>query len=106
MSLRKTCNRYRPYSNCVTLRGQLTNWTSEDIVKVATQNIETIIDPIKDEIGGETKWEKLEVEKETEIDGIFEFGHIGDSLNKDESDKNNTSKPNKEQSDDYEWVKL
>ena len=94
MGLRKTRAHYRPYSNCVTLRGQLANWTSEDIVEVAKKNIEEIIEPIRDELGQETSWQEIEVENiaattsanEPEMDGIFEFGSIGDSLGKKENE--------------------
>lgn len=103
MGLRKTSNQYRPYSNCVTLRGQLANWTSADIVEVATKNIETIIEPIRGEITGETMWDEIE-ESENKDENFSnttdEFGTIGDSLLKEED--------NKEEQEDYgyEWCKL
>lgn len=59
MSLRKVCDQYRPYSNCVTLKGQLSNWTSEDIIQVATDNIEQIIEPIRSELAEQTIWNDI-----------------------------------------------
>lgn len=104
MGLRKVCNQYRPYSNCVTLRGQLSNWTSEDIVEVATKNIETIIEPIRGELAEQTIWDEIEKEDNAETqlpDGVTEFGNIGDSL-KDEEYQWETMK----EEESYEWHKL
>ena len=89
MGLRKICNQYRPYSNCVTLRGQLSNWTSEDIIEVATKNIETIIEPIRDELAEQTNWDKIGSSSDTGDtlpDGMVEFGSIGDSLKEENYD--------------------
>lgn len=102
MALRKVCNQYRPYSNCVTLRGQLANWTSEDIVALATQNIETIIQPIRDELAEQTIWDEI---GKKENDGGFEsdedigFGSIGDSEKEDEGKEENKE-------ENYEWEEL
>ena len=82
MGLRKVCDQYRPYSNCVTLKGQLTNWTSEDIVEVATKNIDTIIEPIRSELEGETNWSSID-----------DSQNSGDTGNQDGN----------QQGDDYEW---
>jgi hypothetical protein len=117
MALRKVCNKYRPYSNCVTLRGQLANWTSEDIVAIATKNIETIIEPIRDELAEQTVWDdidKSEVSGGQESDSDMGFGSIGDSLkeeeNKDEGyDWEQLLAPAKEEEKqvaNYEWRKL
>lgn len=108
MGLRKVCDQYRPYSNCVTLRGQLSNWTSEDIVEVAKKNIETIIEPIKGELVEQTIWDKIGETGSGDTgatlpDGVVEFGSIGDSL-KDEEYQWEMIKEEKEES--YEWSKL
>ena len=103
MGLRKVCNQYRPYSNCITLRGQLSNWTSEDIVEVATKNIETIIEPIRGELTGQTIWDEIEKSNggDNQLpEGITDFGSIGDSL-KDEEHELEQMKE-----DSYEWCKL
>lgn len=87
MGLRKVCDKYRPYSNCVTLRGQLSNWTSEDIVEVATKNIETIIEPIRKELAEQTIWDEIEKGENGDVllpDDVTEFGSIGDSLKEEE----------------------
>ena len=107
MGLRKVCDQYRPYSNCVTLRGQLSNWTSEDIVEVATKNIETIIEPIRGELAEQTIWDEIEKGESSDTqlpDGITEFGNIGDSL-KDEDYQWEAMKEEKEE-ESYEWRKL
>ena len=103
MGLRKVCDQYRPYSNCVTLRGQLSNWTSEDIVEVATKNIETIIEPIRGELAEQTIWDEIEKGESNDVqlpEGVTEFGNIGDSL-KDEDYQWETMKE-----ESYEWRKL
>lgn len=91
MALRKVCPQHRPYSNCVTLSGVLSNWTSEDIVDVATKNVETIIAPIRDDLAEQTVWKDIDASSDLTdgSDGVLEFGSIGDSL--DGKD------------DDYEW---
>lgn len=68
-------------TNYLTLRGKLSNWTSEDIVKVARDNIETIIEPIKEQIGEQTYWNTIgssnnsnETNKESLV---LEFKSIG-----------------------------
>ena len=107
MGLRKVCDKYRPYSNCVTLRGQLSNWTSEDIVEVATKNIETIIEPIRKELAEQTIWDEIEKGENGDAllpDGDTEFGSIGDSL-KEEEYEWEAMKEEKEE-DSYEWYKL
>lgn len=104
MGLRKVCDQYRPYSNCVTLRGQLSNWTSEDIVEVATKNIETIIKPIRGELAEQTIWDEIEKGENSDTqlpDGVTEFGSIGDSL-KDEEYEWEQMK----EEESYEWRKL
>lgn len=50
MGVKKVCCQCHPYLNCVTLKGQLSNWTSEDVVAIATENIETIIAPIRNDL--------------------------------------------------------
>lgn len=94
MGVRKVCPQYRPYSNCVTLKGQLVNWTGEDIIKVASENIDAILEPVKDELAEQTVWNDIDASSELTdgSDGVLEFGSIGDSM----SDKN----------DDYEWEVL
>ena len=89
MSLRKICNQCRPYSNCVTLRGQLANWTGEDIVKIATENIERIIEPIRGDLAEQTIWGEIE-----DKGGVIEFGNVDI---KDSQNKND---------DSYEWENL
>ena len=91
MGVRKVCPQYRPYSNCVTLKGQLVNWTSEDVIKVASDNIETIIAPIRDDLAEQTIWNDIDASSNLTdgSDGVLEFGSIGDSLNSKD--------------DDYEW---
>lgn len=105
MGLRKTSNQYRPYSNCVTLRGQLANWTSEDIVEVATKNIETIIEPIRDELAEQTIWDKIGESDgntgSTLPDGMVEFGNIGDSVKDEDYEWEELKEP-----EDYVWQKL
>lgn len=104
MGLRKVCDQYRPYSNCVTLRGQLSNWTSEDIVEVATKNIETIIEPIRGELAEQTIWDEIEKNEgsDTQLpDGVTEFGNIGDSLKDDEYQWEIMK-----EEENYEWHKL
>lgn len=104
MGLRKVCNQYRPYSNCVTLRGQLSNWTSADIVEVATKNIETIIEPIRGELAEQTIWDEIEKGENGDTslpDGVTEFGSIGDSL-KDDEYQWETMK----EEESYEWFTL
>ena len=105
MGLRKVCNQYRPYSNCVTLKGQLSNWTSEDIVEVATKNIETIIKPIRNELAEQTIWDNIGSSNngETQLpDGVTEFGNIGDSL----KDENDYQWETMKEEESYEWRKL
>ena len=106
VGLRKVCNQYRPYSNCVTLRGQLSNWTSEDIVEVATKNIETIIEPIRGELAEQTIWDEIGQAGEnggtTVPDGMVEFGSIGDSL----KDENEYQWETMKEEESYEWRKL
>lgn len=93
MGVRKVYPQYRPYSNCVTLKGQLVNWTSEDIIKVAKDNIETIIEPVKDDLEEQTIWNQVEASDNLTNNGILEFGSIGDSFEEDSDNKD----------DDYEW---
>lgn len=94
MGVRKVCPQYRPYSNCVTLKGQLVNWTSEDVIKVASDNIETIIAPIKDDLAEQTVWNDIDASSNLTngSDGVLEFGSIGDSLGQSSN-----------KDDDYEW---
>lgn len=105
MGLRKLCDQYRPYSNCVTLRGQLSNWTSEDIVEVATKNIETIIEPIRDELTGETNWDKIgssSNENPNTSNDEMNYGNIGDSV----TDKEYQEDESVNAEEGYEWRKL
>lgn len=105
MGLRKVCDQYRPYSNCVTLRGQLSNWTSEDIVEVATKNIETIIEPIRDELTGDTNWDNIgssSNENPSISDYDINYGNIGDSV----ADKEHQEDESVSEEEGYEWHKL
>ena len=68
-------------ANYLTLRGKLSNWTSEDIVKVARDNIETIIEPIREDLAEQTYWNAIgssnnpsEMNKENLV---LEFKSIG-----------------------------
>lgn len=74
MGLRKTC---KPCNyNRVSLRGKLTNWTGEDILKIVSDNIEELVEPVRPEFEEQTVWEDL--------DGVEELDNA----------------------DDYEWEKL
>ena len=88
-------------ANYLTLRGKLANWTSEDIVNVAKENIETIIEPIRADIQEQTYWNS-----------------IGSSSNESNSDSDNSSNNNDEgmvltfkkigenSKEEYEWESL
>ena len=79
----------------LTLKGKLTNWTSEDIVKIAKDNIETIIEPIREDLAEQTYWNVIGSSTDGSIDksngnGILEFKKIGENSTKEEDG-------------DYEW---
>ena len=100
MGVKKVCCQCHPYLNCVTLKGQLSNWTSEDVVAIATENIETIIAPIRNDLAEQTYWNKIgeSTDKSNENNSVLEFKNIGDSLeNGNESNNEN---------EDYEWQML
>lgn len=85
-------------TNYLTLRGKLSNWTSEDIVKVARDNIETIIEPIREDLAEQTYWNSIGSSTDESIDesnnnGILEFKKIGENSIKEENG-------------DYEWETL
>ena len=79
-------------SNYITLKGKLVNWTGEDIIKIARDNIETIIEPIREDLAEQTYWNVIgssnnpsEMNKENLV---LEFKSIGQS------------------EDEYEWESL
>ena len=86
-------------ANYLTLRGKLVNWTSEDIIKVARDNIETIIEPIRADIQEQTYWNS-----------------IGSSGNESDTGPDNTNdnegivltfkKIGENSKEDYEWESL
>ena len=81
-------------ANYLTLRGKLSNWTSEDIVKVARDNIETIIEPIRDDLAEQTYWNKIgSVTDDSDEAMVLEFKNIG----------GNSNKANESNNEDYEW---
>lgn len=105
MGLRKVGNKYSPYSNCVTLKGQLSNWTSKDIVEVATKNIETIIEPIRGELAREGLWNDIgssEGGSQAYSGQGDEFGSIGDNV--ENVDNANSVNNEVEQNEDYGYV--
>lgn len=85
-------------TNYLTLRGKLVNWTSEDIIKIARDNIETIIEPIREDLAEQTYWNSIGSSTDESIDesnnnGILEFKKIGENSIKEENG-------------DYEWEML
>ena len=82
-------------SNYITLKGKLVNWTGEDIIKIARDNIETIIEPIREDLAEQTYWNVIGSSTDGSIDksngnGILEFKKIGENSTKEEDG-------------DYEW---
>lgn len=81
-------------ANYLTLRGKLSNWTSEDIVKVARDNIETIIEPIREDLAEQTYWNKIGGSTDDSDEAmVLEFKNIG----------GNSNKANESNDGDYEW---
>ena len=87
-------------ANYLTLRGKLTNWTSEDIINIAKDNIETIIEPIRADIQEQTYWNS-----------------IGSSGNESDTESDNNTNDNEgivltfkkigeNSKEDYEWESL
>ena len=87
-------------ANYLTLRGKLSNWTSEDIINVAKDNIETIIEPIRADIQEQTYWNS-----------------IGSSSNESDTESDNNTNDNEEialtfkkigenSKGEYEWESL
>lgn len=84
-------------ANYLTLRGKLSNWTSEDIVKIARDNIETIIEPIRDDLAEQTYWNKIGGSTDDSDEAmVLEFKNIG----------GNSNKVNELNNEDYEWEML
>ena len=77
-------------SNYITLKGKLVNWTGEDIIKIARDNIETIIEPIREDLAEQTYWNKIGGSTD---DSVLEFKNIG----------GNSNKANESNDGDYEW---
>lgn len=81
-------------ANYLTLRGKLTNWTSEDIINVARDNIETIIEPIREDLAEQTYWNKIGGSTDDSDEAmVLEFKNIG----------GNSNKANESNDGDYEW---
>lgn len=77
MGLRKTCE---PCGfNRISLRGKLTNWTGEDILKIVSENIEELVDPVRPEFEEQTVWEDLKEKGSWEdLDGVEEMDNDDD----------------------------
>ena len=81
-------------SNYITLKGKLVNWTGEDIIKIARDNIETIIEPIRDDLAEQTYWNKIGGSTDDSDEAmVLEFKNIG----------GNSNKANESNDGDYEW---
>lgn len=81
-------------ANYLTLKGKLVNWTGEDIIKIARDNIETIIEPIRDDLAEQTYWNKIgSVTDDSDEAMVLEFKNIG----------GNSNKANESNNGDYEW---
>ena len=81
-------------SNYITLKGKLVNWTGEDIIKIARDNIETIIEPIRDDLAEQTYWNKIGGSTDDSDEAmVLEFKNIG----------GNSNKVNESNDGDYEW---
>lgn len=84
-------------SNYITLKGKLVNWTGEDIIKIARDNIETIIEPIRDDLAEQTYWNKIGGSTDDSNEAmVLEFKNIG----------GNSNKVNELNNEDYEWEML
>ena len=84
-------------SNYITLKGKLVNWTGEDIIKIARDNIETIIEPIRDDLAEQTYWNKIGGSTDDSDEAmVLEFKNIG----------GNSNKVNESNNEDYEWEML
>ena len=84
-------------TNYLTLRGKLVNWTGEDIIKIARDNIETIIEPIRDDLAEQTYWNKIGGSTDDSDEAmVLEFKNIG----------GNSNKVNELNNEDYEWEML
>ena len=87
-------------ANYLTLRGKLANWTSEDIINVAKDNIETIIEPIRADIQEQTYWNSIGSsgnESDTGAD---------DNTNDNEGIVLTFKKIGENSKEDYEWESL
>ena len=87
-------------ANYLTLRGKLVNWTSEDIINVAKDNIETIIEPIRADIQEQTYWNSIGSsgnESDTGPD---------DNTNDNEGIVLTFKKIGENSKEDYEWESL
>ena len=81
-------------SNYITLKGKLVNWTGEDIIKIARDNIETIIEPIREDLAEQTYWNKIGGSTDDSDEAmVLEFKNIG----------GNSNKTNESNDGDYEW---
>ena len=84
-------------SNYITLKGKLVNWTGEDIIKIARDNIETIIEPIREDLAEQTYWNKIGGSTDDSDEAmVLEFKNIG----------GNSNKVNELNNEDYEWEML
>lgn len=84
-------------ANYLTLRGKLVNWTGEDIIKITRDNIETIIEPIREDLAEQTYWNKIggSTDDSDEV-MVLEFKNI----------EGNSNKVNELNNEDYEWEML
>ena len=81
-------------SNYITLKGKLVNWTGEDLIKIARDNIETIIEPIREDLAEQTYWNKIGGSTDDSDESmVLEFKNIG----------GNSNKANELNNEDYEW---
>ena len=84
-------------SNYITLKGKLVNWTGEDIIKIARDNIETIIEPIRDDLAEQTYWNKIGGSTDDSDEAmVLEFKNRG----------GNSNKVNESNNEDYKWEML
>ena len=99
--VRKTCLGVKESTECpmkcsnyITLKGKLVNWTGEDIIKIARDNIETIIEPIREDLAEQTYWNKIGGSTDDSDESmVLEFKNIG----------GNSNKANESNDGDYEW---
>ena len=102
--VRKTCLGVKESTECpmkcsnyITLKGKLVNWTGEDIIKIARDNIETIIEPIREDLAEQTYWNKIGGSTDDSDEAmVLEFKNIG----------GNSNKVNELNNEDYEWEML